>query len=131
MAKAKARPEVYEAIERKGSEVDQSEIIRGSTVEVIIGQQEFMHKHQMISAAIDDNIQAPTEKISQRYEEVGRAKSRSTMKNTKNTEELSQMMCNLLCHQSASNLEIETFTGNPLHYHHFMSSIQGRCGVQN
>ena len=52
-------------------------------MEAIIGQQDIMHKHQVISAAVDDNIQAPTEKISQRYEEDGRAKSRSTMKNTK------------------------------------------------
>ena len=122
LAKAKARSEVYEAMERKGSEVDQSEIIRGSTVDaIIIGRQEIMHKHQVKAAAADDNIQAPTEKISQCYEEDGRAKSRSTMKNTKNTEELSQMMCNLLHHQSAPNVEIETFTGNPLDYHYFKS----------
>ena len=30
LTKVKARSEVYEAMERKGSEVDQSEIIRGS-----------------------------------------------------------------------------------------------------
>ena len=78
-------------------------------------------RHQVKSAAVNENIQAPTEKISQCYEEDGRAKSRSTMKNTKNTEELSQMMCNLLCHQSGPNVEIETFTGNPLDYHYLMS----------
>ena len=121
LAKAKARSEVYEAMERKGSEVDQSEIIRESTVEAIIGQQEIMHKHQVKSAAVDDNKQAPIEKISQRYEEDGKPKSKSTMKNTKNTEELSQIMCNLLRHQSAPNVEIETFTGNRLDYHYFMS----------
>ena len=121
LAKAKVRSEVYEAMERKGSEVDQSEIIRGSKVEAVIGQQEIMHKHQVKSAAVDGNIQAPTEKISHHYEEDGRAKSRSTMKNTKNTEELSQMMCNLLHHQSAPNVEIEIFTGNPLDYHYFMT----------
>ena len=43
------------------------------------------------------------------------------MKNNKNTEELSQMMCNLLCHQSAPHVKIETFRGNPLDYHYFMS----------
>ena len=31
------------------------------------------------------------------------------------------MMYNLLRHQSAPNVEIETFTGNPLDYHYFMS----------
>ena len=109
-------------MERKGSEVDQIEIIRGSKVEAVIGgQQEIMYKHQVKSAAVDDNIQAPTEKISHHYEEDGRAKSRPTMKNTKNTEELSQMMCNLLHQQSAPNVEIETFIRNPLDYHYFMS----------
>ena len=108
LAKAKARSEVYEAMERKGSEVDKSEIIRGSKVDTVIGQQEIIHKHQVKSAAADNNIQAPTEKISHHYEEDGRAKSKSTMKKNKNTEELSQMMCNLLRHQSASNVEIKT-----------------------
>ena len=112
LTKEKARSEVYEAMDRKGSEVDQSEIIRRSKVEAVIGQQKIMHKHQVKSAAVDDNIQVPTEKISHHYEEDGRAKSISTMKNTKITEELSQMMCNLLHHQSAPNVEIETFTGN-------------------
>ena len=114
-------------MERKGSDVDQSEIIRGSKVETVIGLQ-IMHKHQLKSAAVHDNIHAPTGKISHHYEEDGRAKSRSTMKNIKNTEELSQMMCNLLHHQSAPNKEIETFTGNPQDYH---VSIQGSHGVQN
>ena len=90
-------------------------------MKTVIGQQEIMHKHQVKSAAVDDNIQAATEKISHHYEEDGRAKSRSTIKNTKNTEELSQMMCNLLRHQSAPNVEIETFTGNLLNYNYFMS----------
>ena len=124
LAKAKARSEAYEAMEREGSKVDQSKIIRGSTAEAIIGQQEIMHKHQVKSAAVDENIQAPTEKISHCYEEDGRAKSRSTMKNTKNTEELSQMMFNLLRHQSAPNEEIETFKGNSLDYHYFMSGFK-------
>ena len=108
-------------MERKESEVDQSEIIRGSKMETVIGQQEIMYKHRVKSAAVDDNIQVPTAKISHYYEEDGRAKSRSTMKNTRNTQELSQMMCNLLHHQSLPKVEIETFTGNPLDYHYFMS----------
>ena len=118
---AKARSEVYEAVERKGSEVDKSEIIRGSKMDTVIGQHEIIHKHQVKSAAADNNIQAPTEKISHHYEEDGRAKSKSTMKKNKNSSELSQRMCNLLHHQSPPNVEIETFTGNPLDYHYFMS----------
>ena len=114
LEKSKARSEVYEDMERKGPEVDKSEIIRGSKVETVTGQQGIIHKHQVKSAIVDNNIQAPTGKISHHYEEDGRAKSKSTMKNNKNTEELSQMICNLLRHQSAPNVEIMTFTGNPL-----------------
>ena len=36
LAKAKTRSEVYEAMERKGSEVDQSEIIRGSKWKLLL-----------------------------------------------------------------------------------------------
>ena len=121
LAKAKARSEVYEAMERKESEFDKSEIIRGSKVDTGIGQQEIVHKHQVKSAAADNNIQAPTGKISNHYEKDGKATSKSTMKKNKYTEELSPMMCNLLRHQSAPNVEIETFRGNPLDYHYFMS----------
>ena len=121
LTKEKARSEVYEAVEMKGLEVDQSEIIRGSKVKTVVGQQKIMHKHQVKSATVDDNVQAPTGNISHHYEEDGRAKSKSTMKNNENTEELSQMMYSLSCHQSAPNVEIETFTGNPLDYHYFMS----------
>ena len=100
LGKAKARSEIYEGMERKGSEVDQSEIIRGSNVETVIGQWEIMHKHQVKSIAVDDNIQAPTGKISHLHEEEdGRAKSKLTMKSNKNTEQLSQMMCSLLYYQ--------------------------------
>ena len=110
LAEVKVRSEVCEAMERKGSEVDKSEIMRGSKVDTVIGQQEIIHKHQVKSAAADNNIQAPTEKISHHNKEDGRAKSKSTMKKNKNNAELSQMMSNLLRHQSAPNVEIETFT---------------------
>ena len=89
-----------------------------------------MHKHQVKSAAVDDNIQAPIGRNSYHYEGDGTAKSRSTMKNTKNTEELSQMMCNLLRHQSAPNVKLRHYrksNGLPL----FHVSIQRSCGVQN
>ena len=55
-----------------------------------------MHKHQMKPATVDHNISAPTGKISHKSEkEDGRAKSKTTMKNHRNTEEFRQMMCNL------------------------------------
>ena len=85
-----------------------------------------MHKYQVKSAAVDDNIQESTGKISHHYEEDGRAKSKSTMKNNENTEELSQMMCSLLCHQSAP-WDNRKSTGLTLFY----VSIQGSCGLQN
>ena len=94
LAKVKARSEVYEDMERKESEVDKSQIIKGSTVETVIRQKEIMDKYQVKSAAVDDNIQAPTGKYSHNYQKDGRTKSRSRMENNKNTE----IMCNLLCH---------------------------------
>lgn len=66
-------------MESKGLEVDQSEIIRGSKVKTFIEQQQIMHKHQVKSSAVDDNIQTPTGKIGHHYKEGGRAKSRSTI----------------------------------------------------
>ena len=96
-------------------------LLEDPEVGTVIEKQEIIHKYQVKSAAVDGNTQAPTGKIGHQFEEDGRAKSRSTMMNTKNTEELCQMMCNLLCHQSATNMEIETFTGNPLDYQYFMS----------
>ena len=52
-----------------------------------------MHKHQMKPAAVDDNIQAPTGKISHNSKKKdGRAKSKTTMKNRRNTEKFRQMM---------------------------------------
>ena len=33
-------------------------------------------------------------------------------------------MCSLLRHQSAPNVEIETFTGNPLDCHYFISAFK-------
>ena len=41
-------------------------------VETVIGQQEIIHKHQVKSAAVDNNIKAPTGKIRQHYEEGSR-----------------------------------------------------------
>ena len=43
------------------------------------------------------------------------------MTNNKNTEELSQIMCNLLPHRSAPNTENKTFSENPLKYYYLMS----------
>ena len=86
-------------------------------METVIGQEEIIHKHQVKSAAVDNNIQAPNEKINHHYGEDGRANSKLTLMNNKNTEDLSQMMCNLLRHKSVPNVEIEAFTENTLDYH--------------
>ena len=75
----------------------------------------------MKSTAVDDNVQASTEKITHPYEEDdGRSKSKSIMK-IKNNAELRKIAWNLLRHQSTPNVEIEKFTGNPLYCHYFMS----------
>ena len=66
-------------MERKGLEVDQSEIIISSKVKTFIEQQQVMYKHQVKSSAVDGNIQTPTGKIGHHYKEDGRAKSISTI----------------------------------------------------
>ena len=41
------------------------------------------------------------------------------------TPDLSRMMCDLLHHQSRPEVEIETFRGDPLEYHYFISVFIG------
>ena len=40
---------------------------------------------------------------------------------SRSTDDISKMMCNLLLRQSAPDVEIDTFKGDPLKYHYFMS----------
>ena len=40
---------------------------------------------------------------------------------SRSTDDINKMMCNLLLHQSAPDVEIDTFKGDPLKYHYFMS----------
>jgi len=40
------------------------------------------------------------------------------------TDDITQMMCDLLRHQSAPEVTLEVFSGDPLEYHHFMSSFK-------
>ena len=40
------------------------------------------------------------------------------------TGDISRMLCNLLRQQSAPDVDIPVFTGNPLEYHYFMSSFK-------
>ena len=39
----------------------------------------------------------------------------------RSTDDIKKMMCNLLPHQTAPDVEIDTFKGDPLEYHYFMS----------
>ena len=39
----------------------------------------------------------------------------------RSTDDINKMMCNLLLHQSSPDVEIETFKGDPLEYHCFLS----------
>ena len=40
---------------------------------------------------------------------------------SKSTDDINKMMFNLQLHQSAPDVEIDTFKGDPLEYHYFMS----------
>ena len=40
---------------------------------------------------------------------------------SRSTDDIKKMMCNLLLHQTAPDMEINTFKENPLEYHYFMS----------
>ena len=40
---------------------------------------------------------------------------------SKSTDDINKMMFNLRLHQSAPDVEIDTFKGDPLEYHYFMS----------
>ena len=40
---------------------------------------------------------------------------------SRSTDDIKKMMCNLLLHQTAPDVEIDTFKENPLEYHCFMS----------
>ena len=43
---------------------------------------------------------------------------------SRNTDDINKMMCNLLLHQSAHDVEIDTFKRDPMEYHYFMSALQ-------
>ena len=49
------------------------------------------------------------------------------------TGDISRMLCNLLRQQSAPDVDIPVFTGNPLEYHYFMSSFKEavECKIDN
>ena len=40
---------------------------------------------------------------------------------SRSTDDIKKMMCNLLLHQTAPDVEIDIFKGDPLEYHYFMS----------
>ena len=40
---------------------------------------------------------------------------------SRSTDDIKKMMCNLLLHQTAPDVEIDTFKEDPLEYHYFMS----------
>ena len=43
---------------------------------------------------------------------------------SRSSDDVSKMICNLLRQQSAPDVEIDTFKGDPLEYHYFMSVLQ-------
>ena len=62
-----------------------------------------------------------------RYQQLEGDKKNSS----RSTDDINKMMCNLLLHQSAPNVEIDKFKGDPLEYHYFMSVKYRSCGEKN
>ena len=47
---------------------------------------------------------------------------------SRSTDDIKKMMCNLLLHQTAPDMEIDTFKEDPLEYHYFMSVFTEAVG---
>ena len=47
---------------------------------------------------------------------------------SRSTDDIKKMMCNLLLHQTAPDVEIDTFKEDPLEYHYFMSAFTEAVG---
>ena len=62
-----------------------------------------------------------------RYQQLEGDKKNSS----RSTDDINKMMCNLLLHQSAPNVEIDKFKGDPLEYHYFMSVKYRSYGEKN
>ena len=59
-----------------------------------------------------------------RREHEGQTRRGNTQVAPTTDRELSKMMCSLLQHQSAPDIEIEIFRGDPLEYYYFMSVLK-------
>ena len=67
---------------------------------------EQIHRRRSVNNDIDKNG----------YQQIEGDKSNSSS----STDDINKMMCNLLLHQSAPDVEIDAFKGYPLEYHYFM-----------
>ena len=127
LAKAKAKPQVYEEREERTSLNPKK---KGYGLEenlAVATQVKKEHcKHVGILSGKVKNIRNDQR---EKYGCSGRSikqeqvniEGRSKTKSSDVSPDLSRMMCDLLRHQSAPEVEIETFKGDLLEYHYFIS----------
>ena len=139
LAKAKARSEVYAAMQDDAfvkKEVPTNEEFKrehtGPNTKITVGvHQQILkqQKGQLSKGATDESNALKSKTIKSSLESCDRtnytadaqAKSATLPKDTDG--EMSRMLYSLLQQQSAPDVDIQTFAGDPLEYHFFMSSF--------
>ena len=127
MAKAKARSQVYEEMEERiplNPKKKDHGLEENSAVATQVKKEHSKHV-STLSGKVKDirNDQRERHGCSGRSikQEQVNTEGRSKTKSSDVSPDLSRMMCDLLRHQSAPEVEIETFRGDPLEYHYFIS----------
>ena len=127
LAKAKAKPQVYEAREEITSLNPKKKdygLDENSAVATQVKKDHCKHV-DILSGKVKNIRNDQREKYgcsgrSIKQEQVN-IEGRSKTKSSDVSPDLSRMMCDLLHHQSAPEVEIETFRGDLLEYHYFIS----------
>ena len=127
LAKAKSRSQVYEKMEERmplNTKKKDHGLEENSAVATQVKKEHCKHVG-IISGKVKDIRNDQRERYgcsgrSIKQEQVN-TEGRSKKKSSDVSPDLGRMMCDLLHHQSAPDAEIETFTGDPLEYHYFIS----------
>ena len=127
LAKAKARSQVYEEMKERmplNPKKKDHGLEEKSAVATQVKKEHCKHIG-ILSGKVKDIRNDQRERYgcsgrSIKHEQVN-TEGRSKTKSSDVSPDLSRMMCDLLCHQSAPEVEIETFKGDLLEYHYFIS----------
>ena len=124
LAKAKARLSAYHDIP-----VDNIQIKQESAQQRCDYQREKMssardQKHQQAKIYNEDQLRNGWDKFDQRIKEKeDKSYQKTSSKKLLGAQDdcISEMMCRLLKQQSAPEIEIDVFDGNPMEFHYFMA----------